>query len=116
MQTIIFNIIFGAAAVAGFSAIWRNWVEDHPLWERALKKILGDFHKVLTCGPCFTYWLALAYTLLAGPLRMWSPFGEIPLSFILNPIAQWMAFAWLAVFLRFAYIALQQYVRKNSDV
>lgn len=66
---------------------------------------------MLTCGPCFTYWLALAYTIIVTPLLPWTPVNFL----IGNVFLQWMALAWLAVFLRFAYIALQQYVRVKLD-
>jgi len=115
MQDIIFNFIIGAASVAGFSVIWRNWVEDHPRWESTIRKVLGNAHKILTCGPCFTYWLALAYTLVIHPLESWVPLKDTPIAFLGNLILQWMAFAWFCVFLRFAYVALQQYVREHAD-
>lgn len=120
MSEILFNFVFAAMAVAGFAVIWRNWVEDHPRWEAGIKRVLGGAHKVLTCGPCFTYWLALAYTGLMRPLWVWMPFNSSflngsPLGLIGNILAEWMALAWLAVFLRFAYVALQSYVRKNAD-
>ncbi len=102
-------------SIAGLSAIWRNVIEDNPSSEKFIKKILGKAHKVLTCGPCFTYWSALAYTLVLSPLEVWAPvsWDIVWLSVAANIFLQWMAFAWLAVFLRFAYTSLQQYVRQN---
>jgi len=101
-------------AVAGFSAIWRNLLEDNVWLEKDIKKGLGIMHKVLTCGPCFTYWLALAFTLAFRPLGVWMPadWDIVWLSFATNLFFQWMAFAWLCAFLRFAYTTLQQCVRK----
>ncbi len=115
MENIIFDFVFGAMAVAGFSVIWRNWVEDHPSWEKTIRKVLGPAHKALTCGPCFTYWIALIFTLVAEPLDRWSPFGRFFGDDLLNIFVQWMALAWLSVFLRFAYVALQQYVRSRVE-
>lgn len=116
MELIIFNFVIGAMSVAGFSAIWRNWVEDHPRWESFIKKVLGKAHKVLTCGPCFTYWVALAFTLIINPLNGWMPMNDsYIIGFLGNIFLRWMAFSWLSVFFRFAYTSLQQYVRKNAD-
>lgn len=118
MQEIIFNLVLGAMAVAGLSAIWRNWLEDNQNWEKFIRKIFSfkESHKVLTCGPCFTYWAALAYTLILRPIGMWNPvqWNIEWLSFLANLFLQWMAFAWICVFLRFAYTELQQQVRKLS--
>lgn len=116
MQYIIFNLILGAMAVAGLSAIWRNWIEDHISWEKFIKRTLGRMHKVLTCGPCFTYWAALAYSLIFKPLAIWQPanFNIEFLALLVNVFLQWMAFAWLCVFLRFSYTTLQQVVRDIS--
>lgn len=115
MDQTIFDFVIGATAVAGFSVIWRNWVEDHPRWESTIRKVLRGAHKALTCGPCFTYWVAFAFTIVVRPLSIWMPVGESPFGVFSNFILQWMALAWLSVFLRFAYVALQQYVRKNGD-
>lgn len=115
MQYILFDLFISAMAIAGFSAIWRNWLEDHKGLDTTIRTWLrtGDAHKVFTCGPCFTYWVALVYTLLFTPLGPWAPaaWNNAWLALGVNTLIQWMALAWLAVFFRFAYTALQQTVR-----
>lgn len=108
MLTPIFIYHLSAAAVAGTAIIWRNWLMDHPAWKQTLERLLPTAHKILTCGSCFTYWLALAFTLCADPLSFWSPFPAIGV--FLNIWARWMALSWLAVFMRFAYVAIQEHV------
>ncbi|MFM2357996.1 MAG: hypothetical protein RJA61_733 [Candidatus Parcubacteria bacterium] len=104
----IFDFILSGMSVAGIAVIWRNWLEDHSNWNIWIKKYLGKGHKILTCGSCFTYWLALTLTLTTKPLGLWLPFG---VEFnILNAALQWMALSWLGVFLRFSYVALQELV------
>jgi hypothetical protein len=106
----IFILFLSAAAIAGTAVIWRNWLVDHPWWKTAITRTLGIFQKVLLCGSCFTYWLALSFTIAARPLEWWYPFGYSFMAEILGIFSQWMALSWTSVFLRFLYVSLQEYV------
>ena len=95
-----FTLFISASAVAGIAVIWRNWVEDHPHWKKYLQEKLGVFGKALLCGSCFTYWISLLFIFYRDPLTMWN----------VHIFFHWMALAWCGVFLRFAYVALQELV------
>ncbi len=104
------DFILSGMSVAGIAVVWRNWLEDHSNWKSWIQKKLGYGNKVLTCGSCFTYWIALLLTLITKPLLFWQPLSNVSILIIGNIILQWMALAWLSVFLRFAYVALQELV------
>lgn len=110
MTHYFFTFFISGAAVAGVAVIWRNWISDHPNFKQWLEKTVGPLNKVLLCGSCFTYWLALAFTLMAEPLSFWMPFADSGAGFIANICVRWMALSWLSVFLRFAYVAIQEHV------
>lgn len=98
-------------SVAGATVLWRNWLEDHKGLKSWIMNSLGGFHKALTCGSCFTYWLALIATLAIRPLETWQPLSfAMSFTWLANVAVHWMTLAWLAVFLRFAYVALQELV------
>jgi len=98
-------------SVAGIAVLWRNWLEDHKNFKKWIEKYSGGFSKALTCGSCFTYWIALFVTLVVQPLSFWTPVGDTVLFYVfINILLQWMALSWLSVFLRFAYVALQELV------
>lgn len=108
----MFDIVLGSMAIAGFAVVWRNWLEDHAGLKAWILHAFryGKLHKVVTCGSCFTYWLALAYTIAFAPLAPWTPaagYGAAPL---MNMFIHWMTLAWLSVTLRFLYVALQELV------
>lgn len=107
MLSLATDFLLSAMAVAGLAVLWRNWLADHPHWQDWLENHFKNSHKALTCGSCFTYWLSLVFTITAKPLAGWMPFHSW---WPINLAAQWLALAWLSVFLRFLYIALQELV------
>ncbi len=106
-------LFFTAMAVAGAAVLWRNWLADHPRAERGIRAALGGYNKVLLCGSCFTYWLSLAAVCMLRPfdgLLAVSVPGGVVGSAVVHAVLSWMSIAWAAVFLRFAYVALQELV------
>ena len=98
-------------SVAGAAVLWRNWLEDHKNFKSWIVSSLGGLHKAVTCGSCFTYWLALLFTIIIAPLVYWTPLTNTSfISFIVNTFLQWMALAWLSVFFRFLYVSIQELV------
>ena len=96
-------------AIAGIAVLWRNLIFTSQAvngwlarWVDALPMRLS---KSLTCGSCITYWLALAYSIWLDPFN-----GQY--GFIIS----WMALAMGAVFIRFAYVALQELVTYQTHV
>ncbi len=96
-------------AIAGVAVLWRNLIFTSQAgngwlarWVDALPMRLS---KSLTCGSCITYWLALAYSIWLDPFN-----GQY--GFIIS----WMALAMGAVFIRFAYVALQELVTYQTHV
>ena len=111
MSQLILNLILTSMAVAGAAVLWRNWLEDHKSWKTWIMSRLGGLHKAMTCGSCFTYWLALVATITLRPMEFWRPIASSELVTIpLTTLMHWMALAWLSVLLRFAYVALQELV------
>jgi len=96
-------------AIAGIAVLWRNLILTSQAgkgwlarWVDALPMRLS---KSLTCGSCFTYWLALFFIFWFDPFN-----GQY------NIIITWMALAMGAVFIRFAYVALQELVTYQTHV
>jgi hypothetical protein len=113
-QQFIFIYFVSTTALAGIAVLWRNWLEDHVAWKNWLANYFGVVSKALTCGSCFTFWIALAFVLAFDPLK--SIFYAAPLfagsNILILYLIQWMSFGWGAVFLRFSYVALQETVGK----
>lgn len=101
------EFIFSTLSIAGFAVIWRNWINDHLKYKNAIEKILGSYKKILLCGSCFTYWVALIVTIINNPLKdLWRDSDKKIFYFI----ASWMAIAYVSVFLRFLYVLIQENV------
>jgi len=104
---IMTQFIISILSVAGFTVIWRNWINDHPKYKIKIENILGSYKKVLLCGSCFTYWISLIFTIINNPLKsMWGDSMYSGFYFI----ASWMALSYGAVFARFLYILIQENV------
>lgn len=88
-------------AIAGLAVLWRNWLADHPNWKSLIERKLGTKSKVLTCGSCFTFWLALVVIIILKPLNQ-----------NLHIIIQWFSVGFSSVFLRFLYVLIQEKVSK----
>ena len=107
------QLFISACAVAGFAVIWRNWLAQHKKAELFLKEQLRGFSRVLTCGSCFTYWLALAMTLVHDPVPSfaWTVFPREGIFYDApRVLISWMALAYVSVLLRFAYVLIQEKV------
>jgi hypothetical protein len=104
------KFFLSSAAVAGVAVIWRNWITDHPNFKQWIENALGPLKRTLLCGSCFTYWLALAFTITAEPISYWMPFAPSAVGLVADVFARWMALSWSSVFLRFLYVALQELV------
>jgi hypothetical protein len=109
-EQFIFVYFVSATALAGIAILWRNWLEDHLTWKVWLSNHLGAVSNTLTCGSCFTFWIALCFVLMLNPLQSFfsitQTFGGM--SQLLSWTIQWMTIAWGALFLRFLYVLLQQ--------
>lgn len=81
----ILDLIFSAMAVAGVSALWRNfrYDTDNPA-NKYLNKLPYILKKPITCGICFTFWAAGVFNIFFVPLLGWLPLQrfslEIPLA------------------------------------
>lgn len=107
------TFFFTALAVAGLAVIWRNWLEDFPQERNRIRKILF-IGKAVTCGSCFTYWLSLiavsSIDILPGFVIPWTATLDGWLFGLLNLLFRWMALAMAGVFIRFAYVLVQELV------
>lgn len=115
-QQFIFSYFVSATALAGLAVLWRNWLADHPNWTAAIKKIFGPLNKALTCGSCFTFWIALAFVLIFNPLESFLTAllpAEILFFKISAYLIQWFSLGWTALFLRFSYVAIQEHVSRT---
>lgn len=87
-------------SVAGVAVLWRNFLEMNPRVRDLLRKYLpAALFKALTCGSCFTYWIALAAVVMVGS-------SPGPLHLFLD----WMATAMGASIIRFGYVYIQESV------
>jgi hypothetical protein len=102
----IFEFIISGFSIAGFTIIWRNWIEDHNSYKKIIEQKLGSYKKILLCGSCFTYWITLLFILIYNPIDNWKPADFN----IINIFMSWMALAYISVFLRFTYVLVQQSV------
>jgi hypothetical protein len=103
-EQFIFIYFISTTALAGFAVLWRNWLADHANWKQWLRNHLGNFAKIFTCGSCFTFWITLAFVLIVNPLKIFF------LPAVLSYFIQWMSLGYGALFLRFSYIATQEFV------
>lgn len=110
----IINLFIISISVAGFAILWRNLIYDSPNLRANLKKVPNFLHIALTCGFCFTFWISLVAAILFDPFQAWQvPFRIValaPLSPLFEYIASWMAVGTFAAMIRFAYIAIQEFV------
>lgn len=111
------DTLLTSITVAGAAILWRNLIYDSAKFGGALKKLPKQVHHALTCGFCFTFWLALASVIVFNPLRSWMPPSRMevpnpPLPFapFFEIIFSWMIIGTLAVIVRFGYIAIQEFV------
>jgi hypothetical protein len=105
-EQLIFIYFISATTLAGIAVLWRNWLADHQSWKMQLQKHLGVVGRALTCGSCFTYWIALIFVLLFNPIGFLLKGYTLLISYGI----QWMSLGWNAVFLRFLYVFLQESV------
>lgn len=70
----ILNLILSFSVIAGVALLYRNYRYDQ---ENSLNKYIDRLpyflNKPLSCGLCFTFWVALAYNFVFTPLDFWSP-------------------------------------------
>lgn len=104
------EIFFITTSIAGFAVIWRNWLEDHQEKKEYIKTKLGSYNKVLLCGSCFTYWIALISLLFTNPLQEMKYLIDSDILFF---FASWMSISYISVFLRFLYVLIQETVSEK---
>jgi hypothetical protein len=99
-------LILPALCIASVAVLVRNTIESVPRLETMIKKTLGRASRAVTCGFCFTYWLAFFYVWFFG-----SPHRYFTFSFrLFDLIFQWLILAFVAVVFRFGYVAIQELV------
>ncbi len=104
------ELIFVSTSVAGLAVIWRNWLEDHQNTKEYIKTKLGAYNKVLLCGSCFTYWIALIALIFINPFTEMRNIIDNRIIFF---FASWMSLAYISVFLRFLYVLIQETVSEK---
>jgi hypothetical protein len=102
----LINFFLSSCAIAGIAVLWRNILNDHVSLKEGIENKLKFFHKIFTCGSCFTYWISLLFVVLSDPLDFWLPFSAE----FFNLFVHWMAVAFLSVIMRFTYISIQELV------
>ncbi|MEK7612193.1 MAG: hypothetical protein AAB407_02535 [Patescibacteria group bacterium] len=109
------NFFMTSIVVAGTAVLWRSLLNNSAWLRNAVKNILpGKIAKAVTCGLCFTYWLALFAVIISDPLRGWVPPWRfamaVELESLLSFMTSWMAIGFGAVALRFVYVVIQESV------
>ena len=68
------TVLLTSLAVAGAAVLWRNLsLEGSAIHEWLYNHTPKLHRRALLCGFCFTYWLALAATILFDPFHGWLP-------------------------------------------
>jgi hypothetical protein len=110
----ILQLIVTSIFVAGIAVCWRNLQTDLPCLSKLLNELPWGWRKPLTCGFCFTFWVALVTTLIANPLTGVSVSfnANLPASwfFLTDIFVGWVTVGMLAVIVRFGYVVLQELV------
>ena len=101
----MFEYFISIATIAGFTIIWRNWLEDHESWKNFIQNNLSFIGKAFLCGSCFTYWMSLLYVLCIKPIA-----NIFSVSFSTYIFFSWMAISYGSVLLRFFYVMIQEVV------
>ncbi len=105
------SIILSVLTISGVAVLWRKLLHDHPQWKEWIVFRMPVLSKALTCGLCFTYWLAFFFVLWRNPIPNWTHSVLITHFFL-----SWMVVAFVAVFLRFLYVSLQELVHYQVHV
>lgn len=109
------NFILTALFTASIAVVWRNLLTDIP----ALHAWIGNnlprvLSKAIRCGFCSTYWISFIVVIIFNPFGEYMPLLRISMPDFLLHIGAflfaWMSVGMVAVFIRFIYIAIQEFV------
>lgn len=98
------GLILSAVAIAGVSLLWRTYRYDD---ENPLNKYLDRLpylpRKSITCGICFTFWVAFLFAIIFEPLQGFLPENRFDFSLgtlgMLEFIFSWMVLGSLSALL-----------------
>ena len=90
------TLFFSSLVVAGVALLWRNFRYDNENPANIyINRLNYWLRKPITCGLCFTYWVALVFVIFFNPLMGWLP----PLRFELGSLQSPFVFgvSWMVV-------------------
>jgi hypothetical protein len=108
-------LIQSSFIIASIAILWRSTLNKKPNLGKFLKKTFPAFlGTALTCGLCFTYWVALGFVLFYNPLPFdfftFNDFICYKTIYFSHIFLSWMFIGFVAVFFRFLYVFLQEKV------
>lgn len=111
------EILLFSAGIAGISVLWRIWTLDHPNSATQIKTALGWAGKIVHCGPCFVTWITALFLIFLNPFPYETTIsGLVNIAYInqaLTWLIQWMTISYLAMTLRFIFLALLEFHKKQ---
>lgn len=115
------TIIISSLVVASLSILWRSTLNKIPHSREKIKKALPFFFgTAITCGLCFTYWLAFFFVIMFNPFSPeLFPFNNFESVFIKKAahfLISWMIIGLPAVFLRFLFALIQEKVNYMNEI
>lgn len=107
----MFILIQTSFIIASITILWRSTLRKHSNLGIALRKKFPIFIGVaLTCGTCFSYWVALFFILVFQPFPL-GYFSFIPVhTYAVHLFFSWMYLGFAVIVLRFLFALLQETV------
>jgi len=114
------TIFISSSVIASISILWRSTLNKFPKSRSKIKSIFPYFlGTALTCGLCFTYWVAFFFVLIFKPFHL-EDFELIKnlnyFNNLFNFFVSWMILGLIAIFIRFVFAFLQEKVNYMNEV
>lgn len=110
------NLLIYAFVVASLSILWRSTLNKIPNSREKIKeKLPFPFGTAITCGLCFTYWVAFFVVLVFNPFSGENFFYE-DIGIIATFFLSWMMLGLPSVFIRFLFALLQEKVNEMNEI
>lgn len=110
-------LIQSSLVISSIALLWRSTLTKNKNMGKYLKNIFPIFlGKALTCGLCFTYWVALFFALFYEPINFaffqFNNFENFIIKYISHVFLSWMLVGFISVSLRFLFVFLQEKVNQ----
>lgn len=104
-------LIQSSLIISSVAILWRSTLNKNHKLGPYLRKVFPVFlGTALTCGLCFTYWVALFFIILFNPLPVEFFSFNYGQNFWIHIFFSWMSLGFVSVFLRFLFAFMQEKV------